>query len=69
MCKHFMYGRKKMSKQASFAVNDSQSSKRSVRKWSDDEDVMLVSCMVDLHNKITMQILVLKLVIYLSWKE
>ena len=39
-----------MSRQASSAANDSQTSKRTVRKWSYDEDVMLVSCMVDLHN-------------------
>ena len=39
-----------MSKQTSFATIDSQPTRQSFRKWTFDEDVILVSCMVDLHN-------------------
>ena len=39
-----------MSRQASSAITDSQSTRRSFRKWTLDEYVILVSCMLDLHN-------------------
>ncbi|XVF77993.1 hypothetical protein PTKIN_Ptkin14bG0092600 [Pterospermum kingtungense] len=39
-----------MSRNASQSAVDSQASKRTNRKWSYDEDVLLVSSMVDLHN-------------------
>ena len=50
VCANILCMVEKMSRQALSTANDSQSSKRTVRKWSYDEDVMLVSCMVDLHN-------------------
>ncbi|XVF44655.1 hypothetical protein PTKIN_Ptkin02bG0141300 [Pterospermum kingtungense] len=39
-----------MSRNASMLPVDSQTSKRTIRKWSFEEDVVLVQCMVDLHN-------------------
>ncbi|XVF63723.1 hypothetical protein PTKIN_Ptkin09bG0108900 [Pterospermum kingtungense] len=39
-----------MSRNASTPPVDSQTSKRTIRKWSFEEDVVLVQCMVDLHN-------------------
>ncbi|XVF59148.1 hypothetical protein PTKIN_Ptkin07bG0252500 [Pterospermum kingtungense] len=42
--------KKQMSRNASTSPVDSQTSKRTNRKWSFEEDVVLVSCMVDLHN-------------------
>ncbi|XVF66593.1 hypothetical protein PTKIN_Ptkin10aG0049700 [Pterospermum kingtungense] len=45
-----MYIRRTMSRNASQSTVDSQVSKRTNRKWSYDEDVLLVSSMVDLHN-------------------
>ena len=39
-----------MSRQASSTTTDSQPTKQGFRKWTFDEDVILVSCMVDLHN-------------------
>ncbi|XVF80661.1 hypothetical protein PTKIN_Ptkin15bG0092000 [Pterospermum kingtungense] len=39
-----------MSRNASTPPVDSQTSKRTIRKWSFEEDVVLVSRMVDLHN-------------------
>ena len=39
-----------MSRQTSSIANDSQPTKRSLWKWTFDNDVILVACMVDLHN-------------------
>ncbi|XVF56341.1 hypothetical protein PTKIN_Ptkin06aG0112000 [Pterospermum kingtungense] len=45
-----MYVRRTMSRNASQLAVDSQFSKRTNRKWSYDEDVLLASSMVNLHN-------------------
>ena len=39
-----------MSRQTLSIANDSQPTKRSLWKWTFDDDVILVACMVDQHN-------------------